>query len=385
MNWPWLASRTPIGIDIGRHSVRAAQLSRCARGWRVECAASLPRHAPDEPLDAAEVRRLVGVLRRQGFTGTSAVLAVPADGLLSALLELPPVESAAPLEQMARMELARSRDLEPRSFEMVYWSLPASVSQKARRRVLVVACTHERADALLEPVQQTGLEVQVLDARWRAVARACAPLLDASTGIAGILDLDWDCPQLLVLYRGVIVYERSLGEIAIGKLAELLRTRYELEPRAVRLLLAKVGVAAPSSPGSARAELGRSERSPGPPRQARPMGANPGCAGAKPGAGSGLFDAVRAAITKHFADALEDLRAPFSYATQQYPDAPLEQLVLVGDGTSISGLSEYLADALGVATRGVCPADLAKCAPPLLSACGRGELMGAFGLAQSPS
>src|SRR5947209_4397275 len=97
--------RTPIGIDLGAHSIKAVQLRAGADGrWGLGALACLPRSTPGSPVQSEEIARLAATLDRAGFSGTRAVLAVPAVDLISGMLELPPRVPGMPFEQIARME-----------------------------------------------------------------------------------------------------------------------------------------------------------------------------------------------------------------------------------------------------------------------------------------
>src|SRR5262245_41350251 len=108
MTWRPGQSRTPIGIDLGGYSMKAVQLDRSRGGWRVHAAVILALPAPNHPLDANTVRMLRDTLHRQGFASDRVVLAAPAAQLEVDVLEIPPRTSGAPVEQIARLELARS-------------------------------------------------------------------------------------------------------------------------------------------------------------------------------------------------------------------------------------------------------------------------------------
>jgi Tfp pilus assembly PilM family ATPase len=95
-----------------------------------------------------------------------------------------------------------------------------------------------------------------------------------------------------------------------------------------------------------------------------------------------LFDRARSRITGYVDDIAEELRAPFSYAAQQYPDGGSCALLLTGGGARIAGVARRLGAALETPTRTVTPADLAECPPPLLGKCGEAGLTMAVGLAQ---
>src|SRR5437773_982313 len=97
--------RSPIGIDLGAHSIKVVQLRACGDGrWRMHALARLPRATPGAAVQTEEIARLAATLDRAGFTGTRAVLAVPGADLMTGMLELPPRAPGMPFEQIARME-----------------------------------------------------------------------------------------------------------------------------------------------------------------------------------------------------------------------------------------------------------------------------------------
>src|SRR5439155_3902434 len=105
-------------------------------------------------------------------------------------LELPPRSSNAPLERIARMEVARAHRFAPDSFEMGCWDLPAAARATKQTPVMAVACTHSDAAAIMDPFEAGGMNVVALDVKAAALARACSPLLAAdATAIIGIVDL----------------------------------------------------------------------------------------------------------------------------------------------------------------------------------------------------
>src|SRR4051794_31126799 len=90
-----------IGIDAGAGAISAVQVSAAGDGRpRIEAAGIVERSEAEGPVGIPsldEARRLADVLYRQGFEGRRVVLAVPDGVLLTALLELPPRGSGAPL------------------------------------------------------------------------------------------------------------------------------------------------------------------------------------------------------------------------------------------------------------------------------------------------
>jgi type IV pilus assembly protein PilM len=348
MRWPATPTRTPIGIDFGGRTIKAAQLRRTGSRWRVEAAAAVPRREPNAPIRREEVERFCGVLDRQGFVGNQAVLTVPRDKILRGMLALPASRPGAPLAQIARIEFARMHGCDPQGFELAYWALPRAKRSKDKTQMLAAACRHADADPVLDAAEEGGLDVEALDVPACALRRACAPLVLGADGIVGVLDVGWNASELVVLYGGIVVYERSVPEGGIRRLYDAMSRAFALAPREIEVLLAKSG----TSDGEPQAE------------------------------NAGVFRQIRSVVTAHVDGALAEIRAPLAYASQQYGGAPVERLLLVGGGASIPALVRHLDSVLDVQTQAVTPADLAECPNALLAICGEAGLTIAIGLAQ---
>lgn len=356
--------RSPIGVDVGRRCINAVQLERPrgtaatpATGWRVAAATTVPRSSQRPVPDAAEVRQLTDTLERQGFTGTDIVLAAGA-GLLASVLELPPLASAAPLEQIARMELARTHKCAPDSFEMGCWDLPAPARAQKATHVMAVALPHAAADEVLNAFEAEGLNVCGLDVRPCALARACAPLTDAAptaiTAITAILDLGWGTAELALLYHGAVIYGRTLADAGLGRLLEALCVRHRVEADVAGYLVAEVGLAdkdKPSAAGDDDAEIATD---------------------------------ARGVIAAHVDAIAQELQASFAYATHQYADATVKRLLLVGGGAGMPGLAAHLAPSLGIEVCPAPPAALVDCGPRPNTACASPSLTAALGLSMYP-
>src|SRR5690349_7590750 len=182
------SARGPIGLDLYGREIKAVQAVRNGKGWRVECAVALPRG--EGALDAAQAARIADVFARQGFKGRNVVLAAPVSKLECEMLELPPRGSGAPMEEIARAEMASVAKLTQGSFEMACWDLPAPPRGGGGTSMLAVALRHEDAQAVLNPLLSVGLDVVAIDTRAGALARALSPLHLPET--LAVLDLDWD-------------------------------------------------------------------------------------------------------------------------------------------------------------------------------------------------
>ncbi len=343
------SSLTPIGIDIGSRQVKAAQLRRSRKGWRIAALSSFPRMEAGADIGGEEIRHLCSIFRRQGFRGKDVVLAVPAEKLLTGILELPPRSSGAPLDQIARMELSRMHKVAPDSFKMLFWDVPASARPKESCQVLAVGCAHAEADKLLDAFERANLDVVVLDVHACAAVRACRPMLLPDPSITAILDIGWRSACLLIVYGGVVAYERVLREVGMANLLEAIDRTFRLNGETAEGFLATVGFDCKAR-GHELDQPSREE-----------------------------FTRV---LSRHFDALAKELQAPFSYAVHQYPSNGTMRLLLIGGCAIIPGLTEHLASALEMEVAIVRPADLAECRSSILDKSSNPALTLAIGLAQ---
>ena len=312
-----LARPGPIGLDIGARQVKAVQLASVGRdGRRVSAAASFPRAKPNQPLGADEAARVAEVLDRQGFVGRTVVVGLGAAQLMSSMLELPARAPGVPIEQIARMELARVHGRDADGIEFAQWEVPAPARAAQSTHVMALACAHEPASALLDALEAQGLAVRAIDAEACAIVRACEPLLVAWGGMNAVLDLGHGAARLLIVFRDAIVYSRAIDDAGMGRLIASLQRQLAVDEDTVAQLLAE-----------------------------------------------GFFDAgageeSRGIINAHFDALLKEVHVAFAYATQQYSVPAVTGLLLVGGGAEMPGIAERLGGALSRPVRVASPAGL---------------------------
>jgi type IV pilus assembly protein PilM len=341
-----LMGRSPIGLDVGSRWVKAVQLRRDGARWHLEAAARFPRLQPDAPVDTREASRIDEVLSRQGFHGHNVVLAAPLDKLKTDLLDLPARTPGVPFEQIMRAELGRIHKCDPGKLEVAHWDVPSASRNSKGTQVLAIACQHADAEAVLDVYESAGLAVVGLDARSVAAARACGPIVAAGSGISALLVIEWSSAAVVVMYKGVVVYERRLKEGGVGRLEETLRTQLKLDAATAEHLLEEVGLS--------EQPLGRATE---------------------------LVGEARGIMETHLGAITQELRASLAYATHQYPEAGVERLLLVGDGAAVPDLEGYFAKRMGLDVRKASSAELVQSPDHLLSLC-TPALTPAVGLAQ---
>lgn len=346
---------SPIGLDVGSRFIKAAQFARGRSGPRLIALACIQRTTPDSTLSRTEAAALRDVLSRQGFRGRSVVLSGPPGRLLTSVMELPPRSSGAPLDQIARIELARASNCPPDSIELAWWELPAGTRAQEGTHVFALGLRHADAFAAIDGLEAAGFEVQALDSGILGISRACTRMgLTIDTQVTGIVDLGWSATTLAVLLGSTLVYQRILPETALSALHARLIDELKVDPEAADFVLRRVGLSI---------DLPEEQRN------------------------WELLDDARAIVADHFDTVGNEVKASLSYATRRYSATGSSGVVAAGGGAAIPGVIERLQRLADERIRTVCPSDLAA-APddPIISAlCTDPRLTCAAGLAISPA
>jgi type IV pilus assembly protein PilM len=342
----FLHRRSLIGIDVDGRGVKAVQLEGSARHPRLAAAMFMPRSDPTTLITSAEAECLAGALARQGFEGGRIALAVPDEKLVTGMLELPPRHSGAPLEDIARAELATMHGYDPQTAEAVSWDLPPSSRVKDATQAMAVACRHTDADALLALFDYAGLEVAVLESRLHALVRGCGPLL-AGESLRAVLDLEWNASTLLLWYQDSVIYRWTMAQAGLRHLASSLATALGLDEPQIDCLLTDIGLTGPAG----------GDRAP--------------------------YEEAGLVIRKHLDAAVAAMKSPLSYAGQQYPEATVGGLWLTGPGASIPGVADYMKLRLEMQAQVATPAQVLTCTEAMSAKAQDPSLLTAIGLAQA--
>lgn len=251
---PWPSGgASPIGVDVGAGAIKAMQLGAGMRALVMPRASE--RVEPD-------IDRLCEALWRRGFSGREVVVSVPSPWVRSAMLELPPRSSGAPLDQIVRSELARVHRAEPASMEVAWWEIPAGARAGGAAETMsamAVGAAGAEVERLVRAFEAADFDVVRVDVHPWAMLRAVAAAGLASTTVTVMLDLGWSAARLSLVHgaagRGVIAYERELPEVGAARLASEVERRTSLAPEVIR---AELFGLAPTS-GSERLDALRRE------------------------------------------------------------------------------------------------------------------------------
>lgn len=336
----------PIGLDIGHQAVKAVQLTA---GGAVRVASCFPRSGSGL-LQAGEADQIAQALRRQGFVGDEVVLAVPPEEAICGILDLPPRSSGAPIEQLARTELASMHDCDPRSFEVCCWDLPPDGGRRQQtHHVMAVGCRHEVANALLDASEQARLSVLALDVGALAVARACKPLLDPGDSITAVVDLGWGAARLILIRQETILYERRVLDCGLSNLAGKIEKQFEVGQDSIVHLIRVACEARSDELESESADVLRK---------------------------------VTPALESLYDKLCHEMQAPLAYVLQRYHGCHARRVVVCGGGAVLPGLAERVSATLDMQVTCARMEELARVDGSLLGGTGP-EMVTALGLAMA--
>ena len=318
MGWLDRSHSPVVGVDLEGRFLRAVQASRTPEGWRVEAAAEVERPDSAAAVGVDDLALLLEVMDRQGFAPVELVVGVPTPDTFSEVLELPPRASGAPLEQLAKMEVARIRRCDPEAFELACWDLPAARRVGDSTHMLGVGCDHESADALLDLFEGAGARVRALDVRACALARAAGPM---PPGLTAIVELGWERARLVAVLDGVILYERRIEEAGLREARRAVQEQLDVDEDVADLLL-----------------------------ESRGLDVDPE-----------LSSECLAIVESTWEGALEEINASLSYAEHRYTGGDFGRLMVAGPGAALAPTLALLGTMLGMEPSPLTPDSRADC------------------------
>jgi len=222
-----------IGLEIDAHEFRAVQLINSPTGISTLAWAIFPRRADVGPgeknLPSADELRWAGsILGRRGFVGNSISIAPPSDSCSSHVIELPPIESGAPIEQLARQEVARERRCAPGDFQIGYWSLPVKGRTQETR---AVACPRPIIEHMLDRFEDGGFVPVGVGLIELAIHRAGQVHSEIDNEINASLHVGWSSSLAVLTLGDTVIYVRRI-EHGASRVWDMATGRYGLSPRA---------------------------------------------------------------------------------------------------------------------------------------------------------
>lgn len=299
-----------IGVDITKRGIHLAQPINPSDPTSPVRTAFAPR-APDATPDH-DAELVAGLLDRRDFVSRRVVIAAPGESAISAVLDLPPRSSAAPVDQLAAIELARTHKLDPKTLSIATWQLPIPTRAGEPAKHMAVALPSAAGERLVAAFEAQGLFVESIDARALAMARALTPRPDDEGCIIPILCADWHRATLTAVFQGEVFYERALETARFRALDAAVKSTAIDSPAIIDEMLAGT----------------RSDGSALEPTLAQ------------------LASSLTPLVISHAAELVDQLRLSLAYVAQLMPQAGLSRIELMGELACVPTLGQSIADAL---------------------------------------
>jgi len=227
---------SPIGLVHDSNEFRAVQLVRTKNTITPLACVRFPRKSGRSGVvDADEYRWAGSMLARKGMVGNAVNIIPDSAWCSSHIFELPPVPDLHAKQQLARVEVARSKKCPPAAFELGCWDLPA----KGRAsESMAISCQRSSLDQALDEIEQAGLRVAAVDLPELAITRTLGEV-ESDQGITGILHVGWGESLVVIQHEGVVVYQRRI-EAGLGELHERLCTQYAFAHQTASYLVDRI-------------------------------------------------------------------------------------------------------------------------------------------------
>lgn len=194
-------------------------------------------------------------LRRRGFRGNAVIVPAPSDKVRTSVVECPRTDAAGAIDAIVKSEISRAHNVAARDFESAWWALPRR-GGGGPASVLASACGHDAAEAIAGLIESAGAELQTLDLRPLALARAAEHLLTpGGQALDAIVEIGWDASRVVVVGMGCVLYVRELADCGLSWASDQLVKDLGVERDVAERLLAGAGA---ERSDSALARLARS-------------------------------------------------------------------------------------------------------------------------------
>ncbi len=329
--------RTPIGMDCGAARFRGVELIRQGRTWLVdrmvgrerEASAGETRTAPFAPGELSDC------LDGGGFRGRNTWLGLATPELEYTALELPEAmvsKGGEELNRAAGFEIQRLLTGDRGAVETRFWTLPAT--RVPGPNAFGVAVSRSLIDAILDAARQGGAECIGVDAQAHALCRLGTALRGGwNDCVWGVLDLGHRQTRLVLCVDEIPVLVRAAGGGGAAW-TERIAGSLSVSLKAAEVLKREHGLSiAQDRPENPSATKETSEQ-----------------AGGKP-LGSELGPLLRGVLRNDLNEMAAEIKRSYEYVLSCYPARRAADLILVGGGARLPGLSDLLGGLLGIPVR----------------------------------
>jgi type IV pilus assembly protein PilM len=309
-----------VGVDIGHHNIKVAQLEKTSSGFRISKfgTCSTPADAVKDGIvvDTASAGvALKQLLRESDIRASSAVVAVSGGSVVVRPARVPKMNEAT-LRKSIKFEAGR---YVPTSAEDSYieFEIIGDVDEM-QMDVLIVAAPRETVESRVAVCQLAGLEVEFVDiepfAAYRSLIESDPEAQWVNKTIA-LVDIGGSATNLSVVAGGVFAMARSLPHGG-QTLTEALKTYFRLSTEDAE---------------SGKAQLDLRELTDDSPKENPPL----------------------RVVQPHIDDLVREIRRSLNYfqsgGAEGGPQGKaVEMVVLCGGGAKLPGIAEYLSHKLGM-------------------------------------
>lgn len=239
-----------IGVDIGTHSVKLAQVERHGSRLELRDAAIVPRRhpwakdagletSPRESLEELTVGRSLGCR----FTGRLAACTVPISICDVHGITLGNCKPAEQRRQTARELAALSKNPNvEREFDL--WPVPVDVwgNRSPQFDTNVVSLASDWAKRVADDHARAGLACRVLDGLPTALGRAVALTESDPHQPQAAFDWGWSEATFCIVLREQPVYIRRMREVGYSQLVRVICEQLSVSTTEARLLMSEHGL-----------------------------------------------------------------------------------------------------------------------------------------------
>ena len=323
MRLNWFKKESFVGLDLGHHTIKAAQVERHGGHWKVTKYGTAP--TPENAIKDSVVldHEAVGeairhLMRETGMTATNANIAVSGGTVVVRMVRIPKMPEAT-LRKSIKYEASR---YVPTSVEDSYIEFEiVDEAGEGQMDVLIVAAPRELVESRMRACKAAGLKVAVVDVEAFAAYRS---LIESDTErpwsneTIAVVDIGDSGTNMSVVRSGVFSMTRTIPQGG-HMFTEALRSYFKLSEEDAELGKAQLDVS----------ELIMD----GPPRE------NPPLRGLQP----------------HLDDLVREIRRSLNYYQSQQTDGNKDKgvslVLLSGGGAKMHGLADYVGHKLALETR----------------------------------
>lgn len=255
-----------IGVDVGTHSVKLAQVVRDGASVRLHRAAVIQRPttwtgedslAQDQPISSQT--EISAALDCGNFSGRNVICALPMNACQLRSLNIPP-GSDQERRTIIADELAEEFAEIGNAMEFDFWEMEAARSDKGTDacNVSVLAASRLWVGQIWRDCRQAGMDCWAIDGLPLSMARAIG-MVGGLGGGRRALAIDWGYSNttLCIVGDNRPLYSRRIQDCGFGRVLDSIMEAFAITRDEAQYLAEAEGLALPEESGSDRTEIAR--------------------------------------------------------------------------------------------------------------------------------